>query len=350
MDKSLEKHISLLKRYYPLDEKRKVFDVTLRYEKASDLFDDNLDSDLPKMKDEIFDKVIEILDVIPHGYKADISLVVDDFEKYDKQTVIDCFNDLLFLTRYKYTRANKTKWFKVAALIAAGAFFIFLSSLIDVNDFWGFMSDSEVGEPVIVMITQIIGWVFIWESVSQIFIQKSDILRAGYLMLSKITTIAFYHGDEKKALAKESTKDIAKEMINKDLDRRAGLLLLMFSGFAIVGVGFASFFTLLSNYNPGAQYAVLLLVGGIIGVIIKIAIGAFAIALYVGKEKFKYPVLVIAIFDFLTIILSIIGLVIGGFNSGSILVVILSIIVNIAYFVGIILYIVGDHRQKKMNK
>jgi hypothetical protein len=350
MDQAVKDQIELLKKYYPLDEKRKVFDIVLHYEKASELFDTDVESITPKMKDEIVRKVVDIVEDIPHGYKADISLVIDDYEAYDKKVVLDSFNDLLFLTKYRFNKENKAKWFKVGILILTGIMLIFIKSLLAVNNFWGMLDNSEVSQSVILIVTEISGWVFIWESVSLLFLRGSDFLRYGKLMLSKIANIELYKGNVEKALAKESSKDIATSMLSNDLGRRVGSILLLFAVFAIIGVGFATLITSITSFNPTSNYAVFELIFDCIVVAIKFLTGFAAVKLYIGKEKYKVPVIVVASIDFVFIVLGIVGLFINGLTVKNLILLITSSLVNSAYVIGVILYLVGDFRQKMKEK
>ena len=350
MDQAVKDQIELLKKYYPLDEKRKVFDIVLHYEKASELFDTDVESITPKMKDEIVRKVVDIVEDIPHGYKADISLVIDDYEAYDKKVVLDSFNDLLFLTKYRFNKENKAKWFKVGILILTGIMLIFIKSLLAVNNFWGMLDNSEVSQSVILIVTEISGWVFIWESVSLLFLRGSDFLRYGKLMLSKIANIELYKGNEEKALAKESSKDIATSMLSNDLGRRVGSILLLFAGFAIIGLGFATLITSITSFNPSSDYAVFELIFDCIVVAIKFLTGFAAVKLYIGKEKYKVPVIVVASIDFVFIVLGIVGLFINGLTVKNLILLITSSLVNSAYVIGVILYLVGDFSQKMKEK
>lgn len=347
MDRVTSDQIELLKKYYDLDEKRKVFDVVLHYEKASELFDTDVESKAPKMKNEVVAKIVDIVEDIPHGYKADISLVIDDYEGYDKEAILESFNDLLYLTRYRFNRENKSKWLAVGVLILVGVMLLFLKSLMDVNSFWGMLDTSEIAQSVILSITEIAGWVFIWESVSLLFLRRSDILRLGTTMLSKIANIELYRGDEEKALAKESTKEIARDLINNDLDRRIGMTLLLFAGLATIGVGFASLLSAISGFKPDAEYAVINLISSIISVLIKLLVGFVAVQLYRGKEKYLIPVIIVGALDFCILVLRFIAIALGGVEIGNLIMVILSLVINIAYVVGVVLYLVGSARQKR---
>ena len=348
MDKIVANQIELLKRYYALDEKKKIFDVVLHYKKASDLFDEDVESiSLPKMKDDIVQKISNIAEDIPHGYKADISLVIDDYEGYKKEDIISSFNDVIYCNRYRFNRENTNKWFKVAFLILVGVMLLFFNSLATVKGYWGVFTNEEVLEEVIHSITEITGWVFIWEAVSLAFLKGSEIFRTGATIYKKINYFALYEGDSEKALLKETAKDITKEMIGEGASRRVGLLLLMFAGFAVIGVALSRMMIDLSAFDPSNSFAVPLLIGSILGLIVKIATGCFAVLLYKGKEQFKIPVLVVAILDFIIVIFTIVALSLDGISVSDWMSFISSIVVNGLYIVGFILFAIGDYKQKR---
>lgn len=353
MDRVIEEQVKLLKRYYKLDEKRKTFDVVFHFEKASDLFDENIESiSSPKMKDEIIGKIVNVIEDIPRGYKGDISLVVDDYEHYDKQQILDSFNDLLLLNRYRYNRESKSKWFKVAFLILTGVLLLFLVNLCRINNFWGMLDDSEIAKDVILAITEISGWVFIWESVSIIFLQKSGIIRNGAVMISKISSIALYQGDSDKALVKETTQQIAKNLIADDATKRIGSLLLMFAGFAMVAVGFMQLINLISDFTVGDNVAasILTLFGGIIGTLTGVGAGLFALLLYRGREEFKIPVIIVASIELTILIAGITSMILFGVSVSDLVLTILAILVHVGYVVGMVLYLVGEQLFKKGGK
>ena len=187
-----DKQVEQLKRYYEFDEKRRTFDVVLHYKKASELFDENVVSfKTPKMSIEFVNKLADIVKDIPGGYKADISLAIDDYEDYNKKDVLQAFNDLLERIRYQFDKENKRKWFQIALLIIIGASVIFVSTLASIYSWWGLFK-NQILQTVVSEVLNISSWVFIWESVSLIFLKKSDILQKGSLLYSRVSSLSLY--------------------------------------------------------------------------------------------------------------------------------------------------------------
>jgi hypothetical protein len=71
--KDEEQTIRTLAKYYPLNEATNTFEIALRYEKVSDLFEENTDTleRSSRISEGITDQMAEMLDDIPKGYSAD---------------------------------------------------------------------------------------------------------------------------------------------------------------------------------------------------------------------------------------------------------------------------------------
>ena len=95
-DIEMEQTVSKLARYYRLDRKRKVFDIPMHFKKASDLFCSNVDfMDEPKISDKTTDMMVELLNDIPQGYKADLCISIDDYEGFSSRQILRGLNDAL---------------------------------------------------------------------------------------------------------------------------------------------------------------------------------------------------------------------------------------------------------------
>ena len=96
--------IRTLAKYYPLNEETSTFEMALHYERASDLFEDNADNleKTSRISESITDRMSEMLDDIPNGYSADVSIRVDDYESYTSEQLMDGLKDTLFLRHRRF--------------------------------------------------------------------------------------------------------------------------------------------------------------------------------------------------------------------------------------------------------
>lgn len=341
------KQIEFLKKYYELDEARKTFDVVLHYKKASELFDEQIETIAnPIMKEEVLEKITNILKDIPHGYKADISLVIDDFEGYDKGVILSSFNDLLEIGKYRFSDESRNKWLKFALLILVGILIIFSLNLAKSFNWWNIFAEDELTGTVFGEVLNITSWVFVWEAVSIVFLRPSDIALTGSLILSRISTFSLYNSDSDLAIAKETKDQITKHIFEKNTLERAGSLLLLFSGFAIIGLAFANILTSITQYDQYGAYVVTGVIFSVLYCINKLVTGVLAILLYKGKDRFRTPTLVVTIFDLLYILITIVSLFVGKFSVSALVSIILALTIHSAYVLGFIFYCISHPRKK----
>ena len=120
-DIEMEQTVSKLARYYRLDRKRKVFDIPMHFKKASDLFCGNVDfMDEPKISDKTTDMMVELLNDIPLGYKAELSITIDDYEVFSSRQILRGLNDALAFRHIRFVRENKRNGLHVGTLMVAG--------------------------------------------------------------------------------------------------------------------------------------------------------------------------------------------------------------------------------------
>ena len=121
-----EQTIRTLARYYPLNEDTNTFEIALRYEKASDLFEENTDTleKASRISDSITDRISETLDDIPDEYSADISIRVDDYEGYSSEQLMDGIKDALFFRHRRFLHEKTRNGLKAGRLIVSGIIMI----------------------------------------------------------------------------------------------------------------------------------------------------------------------------------------------------------------------------------
>ena len=154
--------LEVLKRHHDYDEQTRTFNIVLHFEHASDLFEAHLDqSKLPMMNNEMVDLISDQLSYIPSGYKADFSLVIDDFEDYKPDEVLSAFNEQIRFLNSLFELENKKHLTKIGVLLTVGLFFIVVTIAGEVDGWW---ADTDVSLRLINYFLDTLGCVLIWKA------------------------------------------------------------------------------------------------------------------------------------------------------------------------------------------
>lgn len=230
--KDEEQTIRTLARYYPLNEETNTFEIALHYEKASDLFEENADTleKAPRISDSITDRISEILDDIPNGYSADVSVRVDDYEGYSSEQLMDGIKDTLFFRHRRFLHESTQNGFKIGSLIVTG---IVMTLILTIGRQIGWWDGDDTVSEILTFMLDTLGTVLIWEGFSIIFIQESEEYGFERKISHKVSSISFYQGGRDRAAARERRENISALMA---IDRKKLITkrLLLIGGFSLI--------------------------------------------------------------------------------------------------------------------
>ena len=280
-----KRRVELLSKYYPLDEERRAFKVQLYYPKAGDmLYEDVSELHAPRVKDEVLERISDILSNIPNGYGVDLELAVDDFEGYQPEALLEGVNDVLELNHYHYAKETQKKWFSATILVAIGII-LFFNGASRINAWWG---DNEVINSLVSEVMNIAAWVFIWEAVSVLFLSPSEYRTMGLRFLGKVNSVKILKDGGKNALACESKEDLFEMWEEESHLRKIGRYLMLFAGGALIAIGFAGFTATIGEIIRGEYEA--RFIPGVIAfaslyAILQVYAGVGGLSRYVGRGK-----------------------------------------------------------------
>ena len=347
MKPDIQRKLELLKKYYAYNEADKTFDIVLHYEKVSDIINKQIKSisSVPLMDDEFLYSVTGILESIPSGYHADISLRIDDYEGYSGKIIMESFNDMLEFGRVKYNTNNRKKYYKVAFILAVGLVLLSFGIFAGFEGWWHiFDKDKFIGE-LLLSFLEIAGWVFCWEAVSIIFLEENDDMRKGSAIINKLSSVTFLNKDNKELIGEES-EQIHKLLFKQTKLQRSGYLFLIFSGFAFMGlasmVGIRMISTIAVTFE---SLGIGLTILNWFWILLLFAGGIFAVKIYFGKEKYRIPA---AIFALINLVLGIVVIslsFVNGFDASLISTNIISLIIEVAYCIGF--FFTLDYKKSK---
>lgn len=301
---SNQEHIELLKDYYDYDEKNKTFIVPITYEKAEDLLDLDVKDpkNNPKFKKVAMENVKDLLMGLPSGTKANIHLIVKDYQGYDPDVLLSSFNKAIKLNQNRSRLQQRRSGVLATVLALIGAAILFVYIFGKSNGWYG-EEDAGFSYDFITEILDIVAWVFLWEAVSVLFLYGDDYRSINAGLFIKINSIGFYDEKGEKMLSHEILIDTIKasstakkwEIIGKNLILASSVTMLMSGVFSI----FNCLYALITNRMDDVQMEMILvsvlLVGILVGAVF-IVLGLGGIYIYLDKpwlRKFTFVALIV---------------------------------------------------------
>lgn len=237
-----DRQIELYKEYYELDEENKLINIPLRYEKASELLNQNVGlKDKPQFSPDVIETIINITENAPLGYKLNVQFEIDDFEGYDPKLLIKSLNDTLELGQYNAKNNRQKKEFLSAILVLVGA--LILCALVFVKD-KNWLGDG-LRASVLSEIFDIVAWVFIWEAASILFLDNSTETRISLFIKHKISKVSMFKKGILEPLVVEDTSSILVKWKNEKVKKLGKYFLLISSSFFV----FMSVYSIYSGYD-----------------------------------------------------------------------------------------------------
>ena len=301
------RQIELLKKYYEIDEVNKVIEIKLNYAKASDLLTNgSFHDELYEFKYEVLEHIYDLINRVPFGYKINLKFNVSDYEDCDPTKLLESFNDAIEIRHYFSLNEGKRKYIKVALLLIAGIVALVLKIIGD-NSWWNIDIASS---QLISEIVDIIGWVFIWEAVSIMFLSPSKERSFILKFRSEIKTVSFLNGDN--VLTSEECESVFKEWAMENKIKKISHNTFLISGSAFIGIGIiSSIWGLTSCFNNDQYSLMIIILDVVLTLLLSVALlfaGFGAISRYLGYGPFQkfanYFVLISLLIAVCNIILS----------------------------------------------
>ena len=277
--------VDKLSGYYRCDKENKVFEVPLHYGKASELYFDNVEfQDKPNISDEATDNMVELLQDIPEGYKAEFSITIDDYEGVDPEKVLDGINDALSFRHLRFLRESTGKGIKVGFLMFVGVSLIMLKTYGILFGWWG---EGNVASDLFTYVLDIFGCVLIWESVYGVFVDRSEEIVFEKAISRKVHAIKLYDEQNNEALSGEDSQGIMT-LMGRNRKKLISSRLLLLSGFSLLAIAVADVLWTVANANTyiEAEYPLLSVIivyaTGLVSALVTAKVGMTAISIYKG--------------------------------------------------------------------
>lgn len=348
-----QRQVQLLKKKYPVDDTKKTVEVTFHYPKASDLYlDDVIVTSYHEINKEVTDRMSDVLSLIPSGYKANFKFQIDDYENYSPNDISEAFSDSFEEDHYSTYGGTKLKTLQITFLLLAGILLL-IAKIVFSNAEW---VQDETTKEVLIEIIDISAWVFVWESVSIMFIASSDSKTQSLLIQKKMNSISFVD-KENQELLNVGINEFLSAWVEEGRLNKIEKYSLLIGGAGVLGLGFSSLIQLPSLFQSSEEMEnkvmmVLLIVFTIIGSILFILSGISAISTYAKKGYMKKFLPVFGIINCFIVLFEIsvfVYLFVGEnmFSTRNLITAIFSVIFNVFYLVGFILYVRFNYKNKK---
>jgi len=337
----------LLKSYFNTEYESKTAVISLKYDDISDFLDTTVDSSDYIVKNDIFVNIEEKLKGLPPKIKADINIRIDDFGNYNRYKVLEAFNDHIEMNHYRKEHKNKIKFLQVGLLLMVGILLLFFNAYFQTSVAFS----NEISGIIFKEVIDIIAWVFVWESVTIMFLSKVDLPFDSRVILLKTRNITLLDKDL-NVIYKEPLLEIIEAWDNTSRIKKIANIIFLITGISLITTGFADLIKLINPSYFNEQISILaLFIFTIVFDIFQLLSGLAIIGKYLGFTNKASRIIIIILNAFIFLMsLAIIFLAIylGSFSIISSNLIIF--IIMIAYLVGIILDFIYEKNQKIIDK
>lgn len=166
IDKDLH---DLLMRHYDLDDEKGICRLRFEYERFDDFFETRCGKGAI-LKGALKDTLENLLVTIPNCYDFEFTIAIKDYQGHSKEEGMRALKDGLLLNGYTYRRAMTVKKWIALALLLSGIAILVVMALLQAFAFDG---EQNAIENIVTEILDIAAWVFVWESVTIYFLERS---------------------------------------------------------------------------------------------------------------------------------------------------------------------------------
>ena len=332
-----ERQLLLLKKYYQVDEENKIITINVHYDKASDFLNTSIgNNNNPIIRDEALENVNSIIQSIPVVYKVRINFDIKDYENYNPKNIIQSFNDTLELNQYTSRRLRQRKNLIAATLILVGVILLCFM-VIGKNKIW---FGEGIKAEVIAETINIAAWVFVWEAVSMLFLEKSEQKIFALRIRTRVSEISMLETDRNNILACETAEAIFGKWDNESKLKRYSKMATLISSMILIFTSFYTLYSLITGIITNTFsgfFLIVVIVVSIISILAYFFAGIAGLRNYIGKingiSKFMGIYVAILILNY---VITIIGQITNS-NLSIIFSTIGSVVINFLYISGYII-------------
>lgn len=178
----------ILKDYFIIDGD--TLTAELYYDTFSELIDQNIGNDkVEKLNETLFDKINEILNLVPRKYKIRFLIHIKDLGEYQFDEVEQILKKNLMLKIYGFTLERKRKHITSLSLLFGGIVMLLASYFL-----------SRLEWPQLIFdVINISGTLLVWEAADVSLIERSEEIKKIKQYIKKIEDIRLVQDEENGA-------------------------------------------------------------------------------------------------------------------------------------------------------
>lgn len=203
MAKSYFKEINNIeKEFFDIDEINNTANIVLRFEKPSDIFDNNYVSKTPVLSDDFLDWISSSFKIISKKYKINLEVQFDDLEDFNESELESIFRKNILL-EYADKKSERKKEKGVAwSLIGVGTVLLIFSILM--NFYW---KSGNITLEIVKYVFDIAVTVTYWEAFTILIVKRQEIFGFQKDILTRFSAIKFCAYQKEDAAEKSDTDD-----------------------------------------------------------------------------------------------------------------------------------------------
>ncbi len=352
-----KRQIELLKKKYIVDEEAKTISVTMHYQASDELYLSDCEyTNYREINKDVTNRISDILSRIPLGYQVDLAFKIDDYQGCSPKQLTTSFSDYFEESHYSNYGETKKRTLQIAFLLVAGILLLIGKVAFDNSTYFAETTTKQVISEII----DISAWVFIWESVSIMFLSPSEEKIRSIRFQRKIKSLSFLD-QEGKNLYSTSSEEMFSSWIEEGKIHKIEKYALLIGGAGILGVGCSILIRLPSiilstdySQSQGTLDIITHIITAIIALVYVIS-GLCGISAYANKGKLRQYLSIFGIVNSIIVVIETILLIYsftveGGFSFRNLISGLFSILFNIFYMIGYFSYLRLNNFHKKKNK
>lgn len=288
--KKVQRQLDIISKYYEINEDEGTIKIELQYEKASDLFEtDVVTKGTPKFKTEILARISELLESVPEIYKVDFSIKVNDYEGMKVDNVVESFKDQLEMFNFQIYKVKSGRLLSAVILTLVSVGILFVRRFL-LNQ--GIINDSVLLTEMLL----IVGWVFLWEGVSILFLRSDDYRDVSFRIIDHLKSFELLDKDN-KVVSNINQDQIQKDWVKVSRTEKNARRILLIAGAMSFAIGIFTILNIIPQFfKENQQWQTFLLsaisqlfIGGV-----AIIGGIGACSLYCEHGKFQKAVPIVS--------------------------------------------------------